>query len=304
MAETLISYELYAMIQSIINKRRVNISIPYLIQPAGWVATYTTIDAGVTGVITTPTVLSKSGSYLFQLETTVQYSGSGYNAQSIEVRLYYGSRDNVLDLTTASYYALTTRLLNDPVADGVINTISTVLVPNIVNNQQYLLGYSTASTGSGSANINYTIRNVFFIQYAGIQNDQALAPIFSILLPTPADVSLPHTPSDNDSGFVVTLNNPITNAIIVIEWDIQWNAQNNPLQMIGFGLPTAYTTFPYDIYDLENDSLSTPTRVVGGNTIFYFTQITQPSAETAWAFQISQKVGGIPLQDLTVYLYY
>jgi len=176
MAESLIPYELYALIQSIINKNINQLAIPpNIIQPNGWTNVYTNLLTGQAGAITTATVLPQVGSYTFQLNTKVETT-SVYNAISMEVRLYYAPIGTPINFATDPYYGLTTQTVNDPIADGVIRNISTVLIPNIQTNYQYQLGYSTISlaTPGLNSNIKLTINDVFFTKFSGVQNIETI----------------------------------------------------------------------------------------------------------------------------------
>ena len=275
MAESLISYELYALIQSIINKQTVQVALsPNLLVPSRWIGDYTgVIQAQQTGAITSyPTVLPKPGSYTFQLETTIQYTGGSYNADSLEVRLYYAPLSHeFIAFDVDPYYTLTTQQLNDPTAEGVINAISRIVVPNVGTDQQYQLGYATVSSGSGDARIHYTIHNVFFTQFSGVQNDQTIYPPFvTVNIPTPTV-----TTDDVLSLGVSIPCNGLVAVCVNIKWAFPW--LDELLLFVSGNTQGPRPPFPYTVMD-------------GNRTVLPVNQIEQIDGQ-GWVFGFGS-IGG------------
>jgi hypothetical protein len=304
MAETLIPYELYALIQSIINKNIARINIPpNLLQPDGWIGDYTNLLTGQTGAITTPTVLPKTGSYTFQLNTSVQTTSS-YNAVSLEVRLYYAPITSPINFATDPYYGLTTQQVDDPVADGVINNISTVLIPNIETNYQYQLGYATVSndTPGNNSNIKLIIEDVFFTQSSGFQNEQTIFPPQfprSVAIPTP--IITPDAQPDDVyylNAQILVAGDGVSNVLVSATWDFPW------IHDMWFFIPSADNTqpapeFPYLVLDINGNVITsdsvlpiTDTQTGAGYVYRFYPEIS--ATTTGWSFQLITPTGVLP----------
>lgn len=264
---SIIPYELYLVIQSILKKNTVQVAInPTVYLPYGWVASYATFLAQRKGVITTPISLPKTASYTFQVAYTVEPTpGYTYNAHSLEVRLYYGPFNTPINPSTSPFYGLATIQLDDQNHRGVFDQTCMCVIPNVIAPpsisggavpQQFQLGYWVGSVGTigSNANIQLTIQYCFFTEYTGFQTiTTSPIRIFPALaIPVPPPSTSPPTDNLVRSESLVYSDNFLT-----FSWKSGWNTQPNPLRYIGFGIDGANFSTTILVYDGDGTLLQT-----------------------------------------------
>jgi hypothetical protein len=319
---SIIPYELYIIIQSILNKNAGQLKVSPNLDEPRWNQTYTNFLTESKGLITTATVLPIVGSYRFQLSHTVKpVPGFTFNAIALEVRLYYGPYETPIDPTTAPFYGICTYQLDDQNHDGMFVQTKSIIIPNADTSTRYQLGYWVGSTdGIGNnANISFTIDDCFFTQYSGVQNvviNHPLTFYITVNIPTPfapKPPQLPPPPADYYTGLYVSSNGSYYGTGS-ITWGPGWNSQSNYLRGIGFvyitnGSSDIPPVFPYSVMDTDGNELQ-PWRTVQVSNPFsqysrfayYFSpQFEQGSFQSTWSYVISSTT---QLPDFFIYAYY
>jgi len=170
---SIIPYELYIIIQSILNKNAGQLLIsPNLVKPTAWLNTFTSFLTRTKGLITTAVVLPLTGSYIFQLSTTISPTPTlTYAGTTLEVRLYYGPAGTTINPDTAPFYGICTYQTNAPNQGQRFIQTRSIAIPNIDTSTCYQLGYWVGGAITGAnANISFKIDDCFFTKNNGVQN--------------------------------------------------------------------------------------------------------------------------------------